>query len=113
MINLGEETRGILYDYGYTISDINWIGCEDFQIDINDFFKCADTFNYNNGFGHAYVASDLKIVMNDGTWFERCEYDGSESWIHKGVLRKPTTFKRFKSFNQNCYWPLLSEFVEE
>ena len=29
MVNLGEETRGMLYGYGYTFADINWIGCED------------------------------------------------------------------------------------
>ena len=112
-MHLGEETRIMLYNYGYDISDIDWIGCEDFQIKIDDFFKYADTFNYNSGFGHAYVALDLKIVMNDDTWFERHEYDGSEYWVHKGAPRKPTVFKEFKGFNRSCYWPTLAEFVEE
>ena len=109
-INFGKETRDDLKRYGYIIDDIDWIGCEDFKISLTNFFDIADNFEYNNGYGCAYIPSDLVIVMKDGAWFERYEYDGSECWTLKTSPLKPTRMKILKGFFDDVYWPRLNDF---
>jgi hypothetical protein len=48
-------------------------------------------FEYDNDYGKQYVQG--YIVMNDGTWFERDDYDGREWWKFK---KKP----EFKAGNK-------------
>ena len=45
-----------------------------------EFLKDVD-FEYDNDYGMQRVRG--YIVMNDGTWFERAEYDGREWWEFK------------------------------
>ncbi len=49
-------------------------------------------FNYDNGFG----SQDLFGVVwfKDGSWLERYEYDGSESWVLKRTPDIPPVLKR-------------------
>lgn len=49
--------------------------------DFKKFIEDLD-FDYDNGFGTQYLFG--KIWYTDGTWSERYEYDGSESWTHQG-----------------------------
>lgn len=78
--NFGEETVDILIRYNYTVDDIDWIGNRDFEIPIHEFFDVARRTDYYAGYGSAAMPRDLLIVMKDGNWFERAEYDGSEWW---------------------------------
>lgn len=87
MKNLKEETLQIMKNHGKSMDDVIWVGCEDFAIPMEDFWKLADT-TYDSGFGAAEVAQDL-IVVGEDWWLERHEYDGSEWWEYKVVLSKP------------------------
>ena len=81
MVNLLEETVEVLEEYGKTLEDIEWIGGEDFSISKQRFIILANSL-YDNGFGGQEVAKDLVLVGN-GFWLERKEYDGSEWWEYK------------------------------
>lgn len=89
MINYGQETTKALANRGYTVFDIDWIGTHDFTISVEEFFKAAYNTNYNNSYGCVATPMDIVIVMKDGNWFERSEYDGSEWWAYKRVYTKP------------------------
>lgn len=78
--NFAEETIGALAMYKYTVDDIDWIGNYYFEIPIHEFFDVARKTNYYSGYGSAEMPTDLLIVMKDGSWFKREEYDGSEWW---------------------------------
>lgn len=113
MTNFGEETVNILAQYEYTIDDIDWIGNYAFKIPIHEFFDVARNTIYDEGYGSAEMPIDLIIVMKDGSWFSRGEYDGSEWWKINRVPHKPklTNHLKFKSFCDPSYnWkPTLVE----
>lgn len=44
-------------------------------------------FEYDNGYGSRELYGT--IWYEDGTWSERCEYDGSEWWEHKQCPELP------------------------
>lgn len=85
--NLKYETIKILSKYDKMPQDIKWVGCNSFKIPIEEFWKLSDR-NYDAGYGHAEVASDLVIVGSDW-WLERHEYDGSEWWEYKELPQEP------------------------
>lgn len=87
MYNLKDETLEFMMYKGKTIEDIDWVGGDDFFIPVDVFFELANTM-YDNGFGFAEVAQDLKIVFKDGSAFVRHEYDGAEGWKYM-KFRKP------------------------
>lgn len=87
-MNLLEETKRVMSEQGYTFDDIAWVGCDVFRIPVDVFAERADT-EYNSGFGAPEVAQDLVIVLRDGSWMERAEYDGSEWWDLKRIPRMP------------------------
>lgn len=86
-MNLLQETKNILKTHGKTIDDIKWVGCEAFTIPITLFLKLADK-EYNSSYGSAKVAQDL-LVVGDGWWLDRGEYDGSEWWDYNECMIKP------------------------
>lgn len=88
MINLLDETIQELADHGKTLEDVLWVGGEHFTIPMESFVAAADT-EYNCGFGAPEVAQDLVIVLKDGSWLERADYDGSEWWEFKKSPRMP------------------------
>ena len=45
-----------------------------------DQFLNSINFDYDNGYGEQYVFGT--IWLEDGTWLNRFEYDGSEEWSH-------------------------------
>lgn len=87
-MNLLKETKKAMSRSGYTIDDIAWVGCDSFRIPTDVFIERADT-EYDNGIGAPEVAQDLVIVLRDGSWMERAEYDGSEWWSLKRTPRMP------------------------
>lgn len=98
-INYADETINALLQKGYEVNDIDWIGTHDFTIPINEFFSAARNTNYDNGYGGIATPSDIVIVMKDGSWFERAEYDGSEWWIYKHAYIKPTIYLHMRQDN--------------
>lgn len=93
-MNLKEETLRTLKDNGYSEEDIDWVGLETKEMwEPHDFLRVADRIGYDSDFDWVEVEPDLKVVMRDGSWFERAEYDGSEWWEHKHVPIKPSLKK--------------------
>lgn len=86
-VNLYDEIVEKLKDNGYTVDDILAVVCDDFNINIDNFIDVAKRTNYDSGFGVAEIAKDLKIIMRDGSWFERKEHDGSE-WFSRVIPPK-------------------------
>ena len=94
-MNLLEETKKKLKAEGYTLNCIEWavlqtIFCDDdislppfhSKKDLDEFAEKID-FDYDNGFGRQEVYGVIKLT--DGSWLERCEYDGAEWFELKRV----------------------------
>lgn len=97
-MNLLEETKSVLARHNRQVSYIDWavIGVDEHVIcdnsvaislppfhwskDLYAFLEKLD-FDYDDGFGGQNVYG--KIMLNDGSWLERAEYDGSEWWEFK------------------------------
>ena len=103
LINYADETLAVLKSHDYSIDDIDWIGTYDFTIPITEFFIAARNTNYDNGFGVAAIPLDIVIVMKDGCWFEREEYDGSEWWAYKTPYKKPMIHLHMQQNNFEYY----------
>ena len=88
MSNLKEETLEELESHGYSIGDVAWVGSDDYEIPVDRFWELADV-EYDSGFGCQEVATDLMVVLDDGSWLERHEYDGSEWWEYKRTPERP------------------------
>lgn len=84
--NLLEETLSALADHGYTEKDVLTVrhGSETRArvCDWGWFKERAAKCEYDSGYGSQMINPSLKIIMRDGTWYERREYDGSEWWQH-------------------------------
>lgn len=93
-MNLKEETLWALKDNGYSETNIDWVGLDTKEMwEPHDFLRVADYIEYDSDFGRVEVEPELKIVMRDGSWFERAEYDGSEWWEHRHAPVKPSLKK--------------------
>lgn len=106
MENLKNETLYKLHANGKKKSDVKWVGCEEFCIPVEDFWKLADR-EYDGGFGAAEVATDL-LVVGDGWWLERHEYDGSEWWEYKECPRMPEEERKVERVMSGM-WDTLKE----
>ena len=85
MQNLLRETEATLQRYGFTWDNVKAIVAPKSKLRISvDKFKELANVDYNESYGAPKVATDLCIVMNNGSWLSREEYDGSEWWcLHK------------------------------
>lgn len=92
MKNLKNETLEVLAEHGKNAASVMWVGTEGFTIPTDDFWKLADK-TYNDGYGAPEVATDL-IVVGEGWWLERHEYDGSEWWEYKEHPSCPLASKK-------------------
>jgi len=108
MINAKYELLSKLENYEYSKNDIKcfkiiltpW-GIQDTNLQDKpeqfthnsegDLFYYLD-FEYDNGYGIQLIKG--VVLMNDGCWFERSEYDGSEWW----ELKKPLTCKDVENY---------------
>ena len=87
IVNLLDETIGALEENGRTFDEVLWIGCRDFRIPIGRFLELADDI-YDSSYGLIEVAGDL-MVVGDGWWLSRWEYDGSEGWEYNEPPKMP------------------------
>lgn len=88
-MNLLSETLEKLKENGKSMDDVLWIGSSDGIIHKHVFLELANV-NYDNGYGGQEIARDL-VLVGDGWWLERGEYDGSEWWEFKSLPIKPNT----------------------
>jgi hypothetical protein len=115
-MNLLKETLYILEQNNKSEKDILWIGNLQFKITWENFKQIADV-EYDSGYGSSQVAQDLLIVGN-GWWLERGEYDGSEWWSYKETPRMPNGTITISSltvsqsdklgFDVSCGWETLA-----
>lgn len=115
LTNFLEETIRCLNENGKTEEDVLWVGrgfgkLSSFSVFSNlssfysncfsgvympeaykstwDDFKSKADFNYDDGYGMAYIPTDLVVVGKD-FWLERATYDGSEWWAFKTAPTEP------------------------
>ena len=86
-MNLLTETKETLKQHGEKPSNVLWVGTRSVYFSWEDFARLAD-HEYSSSFGSQEVATDL-LVVGDGWWLERYEYDGSENWVFKTMPQKP------------------------
>lgn len=86
-MNLLSETKKVLSDNGKTPKDVRWVGTRHIAATWGNFAQVANV-EYSAGFGAPQVAQDL-IIVGDGWWMERHEYDGSEWWEFKEMPDMP------------------------
>lgn len=55
--------------------------------DHSDFWRALSNLRYDSGYGTQYLFG--AVWFTDGTWLERHEYDGAESWRLKFVPAIP------------------------
>lgn len=97
MTNFLEETIDKITSCDKTIEDVDWVGSDDgkYVISWNEFAKIAN-IDYYSGFGLQYIAMDLVVVFNDGSYLYREEYDGSEGWSYAKTPRRQYGAKTFE-----------------
>jgi hypothetical protein len=80
------------------------------QIEWDTFAAIADV-EYDSGFGSAKVAGELAVVLRDGRYLTRREYDGSESWERNPVPAPRNTDARpfARVVDDSANWPSLEE----
>lgn len=84
MTNLLKETMSVLKDHNKELKDIVAVQGKKFGLSVEKFIELADE-DYYSGYGSPQVAEDL-IVIGQGWWLERHEYDGSEWWEYKELF---------------------------
>lgn len=110
MENLLKETEAVLKEHGKSFDDVVWIGCEEYQISVVSFMSLADQ-EYEDGYGAPQVATNL-VVVGNGFWLEREEYDGSEWWEYKEPIPMPIETRDVKSLfasEDQIGWVTLQE----
>ena len=92
--NLLNELFEVLEHSNYNWKHVAWIGTNYGKVfDLNEFCRKARKTNYYNGFGAQEIRNDLVIVLCDGNWIERREYDGSE-WFQ--LVKRPVPIVHVK-----------------
>lgn len=98
MVNLWEETIGVLKDYSLTWDDVDAVILEgdNTLISKENFEEVARRTNYSAGYGAVEIRSDL-VIVGWNWWLERAEYDGSEWWELKTKPFIPNDTKEITS----------------
>ena len=117
MTNLLEETLGVMDKFGLTYEDVTYVGSENNQYRMTwDEFESLADMDYDSGYGAPEVATDLEIRFQDGTYFVRAEYDGSEWWdaviprVNPESSTKPIT--RLTVTPREIGWVTLAEMAK-
>jgi hypothetical protein len=100
MCNLLLETLDELNQYKKKPSDVLWIGTRDGKkaMSWEEFANKAD-FEYDDGYGGVEINLNL-VVVGDGWWLERHEYDGAEGWSYKTVPVKRVNSTGLRSLRE-------------
>lgn len=112
-MNFLNETAKAIAESGHSPEDIVFIGSTEsgHSCTWEEFTSLAD-FNYDSGYGAAYMASDLVVVFSDGADLHRAEYDGSEWWDFSRPFVAPEKTPPIKTF-QGGLWPTLAQQQDE
>lgn len=99
-MNLWEETLDTLKENNSSWEDVNFISCDGFRIEKNNFKDVAVNTDYDNGYGKQEIASDLKLYGNNFVMI-RLEYEGSEWWEY--ISTKPDKSLETKTIARLVY----------
>lgn len=116
--NFLEETLRKLEYTGKKEEDVSWVGTIDgyYSVSWEEFKKIIFDTWYNSDFGAQEIATDLVIVLKDGSYFSRGEYDGSEWWEYNTMPIKNNVTKKFTRIMVNKVdeigWRTLGELNE-
>ena len=110
-MNLLHETMEALYDFGKTIDEVQWIGSENITIPVENFLEVANDY-YDDGYGAAMVAYDL-VIVGDGWWLERYEYDGAEGWVFKTAPKKPSIERKVDRVISEYWGGSLEDIIQD
>lgn len=111
MSNLWEETIEFLKENDKTFEDVLFIQGEDFKVTKENFEIVAKKTDYDSGFGAQRVATDL-VLVGDGWWIERAEYDGSEWWKFKTIPTEKDKVEHIYHLG-NGMWDTLKDLNED
>ena len=116
-MNLWNETVNCLHHFGKDWCDVKYVCGEHFLISKLNFERLARETNYDDGYGAAEVAIDLKLI-GDNWWLSRWEYDGSEGWEFNSMINTNTMVtKKVDRLSvqgtEHCGWCSLRELNEE
>lgn len=89
LTNAYDELMGMLAVHCYTVDNIAWVADAHYRLPLPEFLDKLKETNYYSGYGSAEFDQSIVIMLNDGTWFERGEYDGSEWWQHRSAPTCP------------------------
>jgi hypothetical protein len=109
--NLLQETIRDLEDHGKTTNDVLWVGSIDAGWLSWDEFAVIADFEYDAGYGGQEIASDL-VVVGNGWWLDRGEYDGSEWWNFQEPPKMPAE-KGSITILTGSSWTSLKEMNEK
>lgn len=97
MKNVLEELRSLEKEVGSVINETELIICcnnngnyESVALEEKDFKKTV----YDSGYGSQKLYGT--VWFEDGTWADRCEFDGSEWWEHRVRPSAPSERKEIK-----------------
>jgi len=108
MVNLLEETERRIPSY----LTVTWVGSADgkYSITWDQFKYLAKDLEYDNGYGGQEIASDLVVVLSDGSWLVRHEYDGSEEWRRVKVpIMQPGSYPIMYLVKEDSTWETLEQ----
>lgn len=114
-MNLFKETDEALEEQGYDWSDVRWVGSPDIKFPtVSEFMKVAKATEYDEGYGAQEIPFDLIVMLKDGTWFERAEYDGSEWWAYVKRPPEPSVVINYidRLTDDECMWESLIDFYK-
>ena len=104
MVNLLNETIEMIEEGGYKWpTDVAWVEDNGGEIPLLRFIVDADE-EYDAGYGINEVSMNLRIVMKDGSYLEREEYDGSECWAWRRTPKLPDKCEPFGIWDSAHKW---------
>jgi len=105
MGTLLSETTRVLRGNWKTPKDVKRVWCKEFKTTRKNFVDIAD-IDYDWWYWAAEIATDLLVVW-EGFWLERHEYDWSEWWEFKSTPVEPKETKTIKAVRGGMWMTLL------
>lgn len=109
-VNLLEETKEAIEDFGQEIDNIIFIGSQESGHECSwELFEVLANREYDSGFGGQEVAADLIIVFENGTKMFREEFQGSMFWAWSSPFVMPKESHPIDSLFDRNYTANLSD----
>lgn len=102
-MNLARETLDKLKEYNKNPDSVMYVTDGKSYVWFDEFIAEAMRVNYDNGFGQAMINLNL-VVVGDGWWLERSEYDGAEEWEYKEPPTKPFEHGNIVIVDADDWW---------